>query len=339
MQMTILVAGSAGHLGEALMRTFKAQGRAAIGIDIKPSAFTTHVGSITDREFVASVMEGVDYVLNTATLHKPHVGTHSRQDFVDVNVTGTLNLLEEAQRASVKAFIFTSTTSVFGHAMTPEPGGPASWVTEDITPIAKNIYGATKLAAEDLCSLFWQIYRLPCLVLRTSRFFPEDDDNAETRQHYMGLNARVNELLYRRVDIEDIVSAHERAMDRAPQIGFSKYIISATSPFTQDDIADLRTNGAAVARRHHDFEALYDGLKWTMYDRFNRVYVNTKARLELGWDLQYDFATALERMQAGYPPYSRLHMQVGSKRYHDNVFEDGPFPLEKRADGEGYGHT
>ena len=46
--MTLLVTGSAGHLGEALMRQLRAAGRDAIGIDIKPSAFTDHVGTIVD---------------------------------------------------------------------------------------------------------------------------------------------------------------------------------------------------------------------------------------------------------------------------------------------------
>jgi UDP-glucose 4-epimerase len=64
-------------------------------------------------------MRGVGAVVHTATLHKPHVDTHSRQAFVDTNITGTLNLLEEAMRVGVRAFVFTSTTSVFGRALRP----------------------------------------------------------------------------------------------------------------------------------------------------------------------------------------------------------------------------
>ena len=170
--MTVLVTGSAGHLGEALMRLLRARGDDARGIDLKRSPFTDLAGSIADRGFVREAMAGVRAVLHTATLHKPHVVTHSRQDFVDTNVTGTLNLLEEAASAGVGAFVFTSTTSAFGRALTPPPGTPAAWVTEDVRPVPKNIYGVTKVAAEDLCELFHRLHRLPCLVLRTSRFFP-----------------------------------------------------------------------------------------------------------------------------------------------------------------------
>ncbi len=79
-------------------------------------------------------MEGVDHVLHTATLHKPHVGSHTRQDFVDVNVTGTLNVLEAAARAGVRSVVFTSSTSTFGRAMTPAAGEPAAGSTRTWSP-------------------------------------------------------------------------------------------------------------------------------------------------------------------------------------------------------------
>src|SRR3954464_9204020 len=179
--MKILLTGSPGHLGEALMRMLPALGHEALGIDITRSAHTEVVGSITDRAVVERCMQGIEAVLHVATLHKPHVATHSRQAFVDTNITGTLNLLEAAVANGVRAFVFTSTTSTFGDALTPPPGSPAAWITEDVVPIPKNIYGATKVAAEDLCQLFHRDQKLPCLVLRTSRFFPEEDDLAERR--------------------------------------------------------------------------------------------------------------------------------------------------------------
>jgi nucleoside-diphosphate-sugar epimerase len=115
-------------------------------------------------------------------------------------------------------------------------------------PAPKNIYGVTKVAAEDLCELFHHRFALPCLVLRTSRFFPEEDDRKETRDRYADANAKANEFLYRRVDVEDIVSAHVRAIERAPSIGFHRFIISATTPFTREDLPELRVVGSPLAR-------------------------------------------------------------------------------------------
>ena len=190
--MRILVTGSAGHLGEALMRTLQGSEHQAFGIDVLPSPYTQRVGSIADRQFVRACMRGVQAVLHAATLHKPHVATHSRQAFVDTNVTGTLNLLEVADAAGVSAFVFTSTTSAFGRALVPPTGEPAAWITESVVPVPKNIYGATKVAAEDLCELMHRDRGLPCIVLRTSRFFPEgdDDEHAPDRHHEQLLRKR-----------------------------------------------------------------------------------------------------------------------------------------------------
>ena len=97
--MKILLTGSAGHLGEALAQTLATE-HEVVGLDVQPSPFTSIVGSIADPAVVARAMRGVNAVLHTATLHKPHVVTHSRREFVDANVVGTLTLLEEAAAAS-----------------------------------------------------------------------------------------------------------------------------------------------------------------------------------------------------------------------------------------------
>jgi len=315
--MKILVTGSAGHLGEGLVRTLRADGIDAVGLDILASPYTDITGSIADRALVRQAVQSVDAVVHAATLHKPHVGSHSRQEFVDTNITGTLNLLEEAVAAGASRFVFTSTTSAFGRALTPPPGAPAAWITEDVAPVPRNVYGATKTAAEDLCELVHRDHGLPCLILRTSRFFPEADDRDEIRAVYEDANLKVNELLYRRVDLADVVSAHRLALDRAPEIGFGRYIISATTPFTRDDLQSLRADApAVVARRFPHYEQVYGDRGWRMFPSIERVYVNERARTELGWEPRYDFAHALELLANGEDVRSELAKQVGAKGYH-----------------------
>ncbi len=330
--MRILVTGSAGHLGEALMRTLQGAGREAVGLDIKGSPFTTRLGSITDRNFVAQCMQGVDAVVHTATLHKPHMVSHSRQQFIDTNITGTLNVLEAAVSAGVKSFVFTSTTSAFGRALSPPAGVPAAWITEQAIPLPKNIYGVTKLAAENLCELSRLTAGLPCIILRTSRFFPENDDDADARRAFDDANLKVNEFLYRRADLEDVVSAHVLALEKAPAIGFARYIISATTPFTRDDLGELRENAPAVVRRYAPaYEAEYQRRGWSMAPRIDRVYVNELARTQLGWRPGYDFDRVLRRLLAGQDFRSPLARSVGSKGYHDPPCSEwgcaGPYPL------------
>jgi nucleoside-diphosphate-sugar epimerase len=274
-------------------------------------------------------MIGVQAVFHAATLHKPHVATHTPQAFVDTNITGTLNLLEEAVTTGAEAFVFTSTTSVLGDALVPPAGAPAAWVTEEVRPVPKNIYGVSKAAAEDLCQLFHRNKGLACIVLRTSRFFPEEDDNKALREAYADENLKLNEYLFRRVDLEDVVSAHLLAAKRAPAIGFGRYIISATTPFSPGDLPELRVDAPlAVRRRVPDCEAEYARRSWKMVPSIDRVYVNERARNELGWQPRFSFKSIIDRLRAGEEMRSPLARMVGSKGYHAEKFAEGPYPVE-----------
>jgi UDP-glucose 4-epimerase len=326
--MTILVTGSAGHLGEAILRTLRRRGSPARGIDLKTSPFTDVVGSIVDRAFVRAQMDGVTTVIHAATLHKPHVATHSKRAFVDTNVTGTLNLLEAASAVGVTSFVLTSTTSAFGSQLRPEAGQAAVWVTEELPSVPKNIYGTTKLMAENLCELFFRERGLPVVILRTSRFFPEDDDDPAMRSAYAQDNAQANELLYRRLDITDAVSAHLLAAARAPELGFGRYVVSATSPFAQRHLAALARDAAGVVRElYPDCAQLYAARGWRLFPEIDRVYVNERARRDLGWDPEFDFAHVLRSLREGRDFRSALAREVGAKGYHDALFDNGPYPI------------
>jgi UDP-glucose 4-epimerase len=323
----VLVTGSSGHLGEALVRVLRGQGHEVVGLDLLASPFTTVTGPVTDRAVVRRCLAGVGAVLHAATLHKPHIGSHGRQAFVDTNVSGTLTLLEESVAAGVGSFVFTSSTSVFGRALTPLPGGPATWITEDVTPVPRNIYGVTKAAAEDLCEIIARDHGLPVVVLRVARFFPEDDDRDEVRAAYDGANVKANEYLYRRVDIQDVADAHLLAMAGAPAIGFGRYIISATTPFTPADRAGLGRDAPAVVRRlFPDADAEYARRGWAMFGVIDRIYVNDRARAALSWRPRYDFRTVLDRLKAGQDPRSPLAQAVGAKGYH--AVPTGPYTVK-----------
>ena len=184
-------------------------------------------------------------------------------------------------------------------------------------PVPRNVYSVTKSAAEDLCELISREHGLPCVILRTSRFFPEGDDLDEVRTTYEDANVKANELLYRRVDLEDVVNAHRLAMDRAPDIGFGRYIISATSPFQPDDGAELRADAPAVLLRYFpDYRTIYAELGWRMFPTIDRVYVNTRAREALNWVPRYDFRHVLDSLAAGQDPRSPLAKMVGAKGSH-----------------------
>lgn len=331
--MNVLITGSAGHLGEGLVRHLDHIGMNPVGLDAKRSDFTSHVGSISDLEFVDACMHGMDAVIHAATLHKPHVGTHSRQAFIDTNISGTLNLLEAAVRHEVKSFIYTSTTSTFGDALRPALGEPAVWVTEAMSPQPKNIYGVTKLAAENLCHMFSRNMALPCVVLRTSRFFPEDDDNRHKREAFDDDNLKLNELLFRRADLYDMVTAHVSAMEKAPELGFGKFIISATSPFQREDVAALANDTPSVVARYvPEYEQVYSERGWQMFASIGRIYDNQLARETLDWQPEFNFQRAISDLLEGRDFRSKLAVRIGRKSYHDRIFRDGPYPVEETPD-------
>ena len=264
-----------------------------------------------------SCLRGVDVVIHCATLHKPHVETHARQAFVETNVAGTLAVLEAALESGVSGVVYSSTTSAFGGALTPAAGRPAAWIDEDVAGIPRNIYGVTKRSAEDLCELFLRSRGLPCIVLRNARFFPEADDDPEMRRQLTDLNLKVNEYLYRRVDLADAVEAHILAAECATAIGFGRYVVSATSPFERRHLARLRSDAPGVVRSlFPEYEDVYRERGWRMLPGIDRVYVNRRARQALDWRPSRDFGDILGALRRGNEVFSPLARAVGSKGYH-----------------------
>ncbi|HEY7022539.1 MAG TPA: NAD(P)-dependent oxidoreductase [Ktedonobacterales bacterium] len=282
--MRILVTGSSGQLGAEVARQL-ASTDTMIGLDVRPGEWTTQVGDVTDASLIADLMRGVDVVIHSASLHAPHVGQRSMQDFVDTNVTGTLRLLEAATVAGVRRFVYTSTTSVYGYSLVPE-AQEAVWVTEDLTSRPRDIYDVTKLAAEELCRLFARDHGLPAICLRVSRFFEQSPDLMAAYR------------LYRGADVRDIAAAHLLAA-RNEDIDFGIFTISARSPFQREDTPELLINAPAVIRRYYpDAEEVFRAQGWSLPASIDRVYVTEKAERLLDYAPQHNFAELLDELRA-----------------------------------------
>jgi UDP-glucose 4-epimerase len=279
-----------------------------VGLDVVPGPYTTIIGSVADRATVAQAMDGIEAVIHSGALHKPDIVRYPASEFIAVNVQGTENLLEEAVARGVRRFVFTSTTSLMisSEIRAGKAGGAteAVWMTEDIPVCPRNIYGITKLAAEHLCRLAHVEHGLPCIVLRTARFFPEEDDMAHAIAQ-SGENTKANEFLFRRLSADDAAEAHVVALDKAPDIGFDLFIVSAPTPFVPDDCGALMDDAPAVVARYFpDFPGLYDKRGWTMFAHIDRVYSAARIEQRLGFRCRSGFEDVLVNLRDwSHPPF------------------------------------
>jgi nucleoside-diphosphate-sugar epimerase len=299
--MRILLTGSSGWLGRYLAPLLRMGGHEVTGLDIAPGTDTQIIGTVADRALIDHLFaeHRFEGVIHAGALHKPDIVRYPRQAFVDVNVTGTLNLLEAAVAAGASRFVFTSTTSLMISTAIREGRGEAAvWIDETLAPLEpRNVYGVTKLAAEQLCRLVHREHGLPVIVLRTGRFFPEDDD---THQILSGENMKANELLHRRLTVEDAAEAHLVALARAPEIGFGTFILSAPTPFAPGDVAALKADAPAVIARYFpDAAELYARRGWTLPASIDRVYDAGLAERVLGFRCATGFAEMLASIRTG----------------------------------------
>jgi len=134
--------------------------------------------------------------------------------------------------------------------------------------------------------------------------------------------------LFRRVDIADVVEAHRRALGKACDIGFDRFIISGATPFVMSDVQALAENAPAVVAQYvPEYRDEFTRRGWQMFSSIDRVYDSTHAQKSLGWQPQYTFAQAIDKLSKGHDYRSDLTRLIGSKGYHAERFEEGPYPL------------
>ncbi|EWY40939.1 hypothetical protein N825_33955 [Skermanella stibiiresistens SB22] len=165
----ILVTGASGLIGRTLLARLRANGRPAIGLDMapKPGDPEVETADLTDihRLHALAGRFEVEAVVHCGAVSGPMVMIDNPYGIVQANVVGTANILELARVRRMRRVVFCSSTSAYGP--TTEPADPEG-VPEDVPLRPTSVYGATKVASEQLLSAYRQQHGLDALSVRLS---------------------------------------------------------------------------------------------------------------------------------------------------------------------------
>jgi nucleoside-diphosphate-sugar epimerase len=182
--MHYLVTGGAGFIGSNLVRRLLADGHKVRVLDNFSSGKLENLtevmrnielieGDIRDYWTVVKAVSGIDYVLHQAALPSVPRSVANPLTSNNVNIDGTLNMLEASRHAGVKRFVTASSSSVYGESVELPK-------RETMVPSPLSPYAITKLTNEYYCRVYWDLYKFPTVALRYFNIFgPRQDPKSE----------------------------------------------------------------------------------------------------------------------------------------------------------------
>jgi len=283
--MRVLVTGSSGRLGAVTVNHLRINGHQVTGIDIIPAETTNELIDILNKDAVLIVTQNIDAIIHTAAIHGKHYElNYPREAFIDVNIYGTLNLLNACIANGVQKMLYTSTTSIYGDAMVD--ANQAVWVDEELPIKPRDIYDITKQTAEQLCKDFFYREGLQTSIYRVGRFLPETD------------NLKLNHRLYRGLDERDGAEGLRLALEQTFS-AFEIFNITSSSPFKKDELVQLKQNPLEVIKKHYpQAESIYQSKGWEFPKSIDRVYVSEKAKRYFGYEPKFTFDYLLNNLIA-----------------------------------------
>ncbi len=170
--MKILITGGAGFVGANLVRLLLKEKYQIRVLDNFSTGKRDNLngldleivqGDIRDEGKVAQILSGIDGVVHLAAqTGVPGSLADPRRD-CEVNVVGTLNMLEASRKAGVRKFVFASSNAPLGRQQPP--------ATEEKAPLPMSPYGASKLAGEGYCLAYHGSWGLGTIILRFANLY------------------------------------------------------------------------------------------------------------------------------------------------------------------------
>ena len=187
---SILVTGGAGHIGSHVVDAVLAEGASRVVVydnfaegnlkNLESALETNRVDVVTrdirDYEDLEAAMKGCDFVFHTASIMLLEARVMPRKA-IETNIVGTYNVLQAAAKSGTQKVVFSSTGSVYGE--------PVYLPMDENHPYNnETIYGATKIAGEQLCRNFHREHGLAFVALRYFNVYG-------SRQHIKGAYAQI----------------------------------------------------------------------------------------------------------------------------------------------------
>ncbi len=291
--MNYLITGGAGFIGSNIALTLVEQGDNVRVLDNLASGFRQNLksvedkiefieGDITNFDTVTKAVKGMDYVLHQAALPSVPRSVKDPISSNEVNITGTLNLLQASKESGVKKFVMASSSSIYGES--EELPKHEQMETLPLSP-----YAVTKLAGENYCKVFWELYRFPTVALRYFNIFgPSQDPGSE----YSAVVPKfITSLLKGESPV--IYGDGEQSRDFTYIDNCVQANILAA---TKENIVGHNFNVACGSQ--FTLNQLVDELKKIM-----NVNVNTIYKDERVGDIRHSYASIDKFKQAGYNPH------------------------------------
>jgi len=186
---TSLITGGAGFIGSHVARHCLAMGQEVVVLDDLSGGFEDHLpegvtfvqGSVTDENLVARLFDEYkfNYVYHLAAYAAEGLSHFIRRFNYNVNLIGSINLINESVKHKVECFVFTSSIAVYGAGQLP--------MTESMVPQPEDPYGVSKYAVEMDLKAAHEMFGLNYVVFRPHNVYGENQNIGDKYRNVIGI--------------------------------------------------------------------------------------------------------------------------------------------------------
>jgi len=298
--MKVLVTGGAGLIGVPLREALTAKGHMVTAIDITDFGRDDpglEIMSITNNAALADLFarKAFDAIIHCGAISGPMMAHGEPMKIVEVNIEGTALPLDLARRHGLRRFVLCSSISVYGNV-------GKTVITEDTPLRPTSVYGASKVAGEQLVQAFTTEYGLSGVSLRIGRVYGayrRGNCHLATliRDAAAGETTEIPcdpEFLYHYVYVDDVVEAQIAALT-ADRFSFSAYNVGSGEALTMPQIAQIAR--AAIPGAHPTLVAGADDVP-----DVQTTFDVSRIAADLRWRPRFDLASGLKAYQGALRP-------------------------------------